>query len=458
MKTTDADRQVVAELLGRQPQGAFEIVVRDEAGVPRVIRNAPFLDDGTPMPTRYWLVGPRDNLLMGRLESAGGVRRSEADLDLAQIQVAHDAYCAERDSVIPVDYTGPRPSAGVGGTRKGVKCLHAHYAHFLAGGEDPVGEWIVAHLHEVDETIIAPSTKVVAAIDCGTNSTRLLISRGGTETLERRTKVTRLGHGVDATGRLDDAAIARVVDCLGEYKQLIDRHDVQSIRMTATSAARDAANTADFFDAAEAVLGVRPELLAGHEEGALAYAGATSDLDPHDGPYLLVDIGGGSTEFAVGGPEFVGAMTTDMGCVRMSEKYLHSDPPLPEELSAVINVVGVHIDDVLRELPQVTSARRFVAVAGTVASAAAIEQGLHLYDRDKVHHFVLTRTMVEEIFRTLATESAEDRAHNPGLSLSRVPTIVAGMAILAKIMRKLNVDECLVSETDILDGLVFSQL
>jgi hypothetical protein len=148
---TEADRAAVAELLGRPPQGAFEVVVRDESGAPRVIRNAPILDDGTPMPTRYWLVGPRDRLLVGRLEGLGGVRRAEADVDPDELRAAHDRYAAERDAQLPAGHRGPRASGGVGGTRIGVKCLHAHFAHHLAGGDDPVGRWVVEHLHEVED-------------------------------------------------------------------------------------------------------------------------------------------------------------------------------------------------------------------------------------------------------------------------------------------------------------------
>jgi hypothetical protein len=136
----------VATLLGRPPRGRFDVVVRDAAGGPVVIRNDPLLDDGTPMPTRFWLVGAELNAAIGRLESAGGVRRAEAAVDAAELASAHDRYAAERDSAVPAEWTGPRPSGGVGGTRQGVKCLHAHYAWFLAGGDDPVGRWVSAQL------------------------------------------------------------------------------------------------------------------------------------------------------------------------------------------------------------------------------------------------------------------------------------------------------------------------
>jgi hypothetical protein len=138
------DSEAVTRLLGRVPRGQYEVVVRDAASVPVVICNSPLLFDGTPMPTRFWLVGAAERLLVDRLEAAGGVRRAEAAIDPAEVTDAHAAYAAERDAAIPTDWVGPRPSGGVGGTRRGVKCLHAHYAWFLAGGDDPVGRWVAA--------------------------------------------------------------------------------------------------------------------------------------------------------------------------------------------------------------------------------------------------------------------------------------------------------------------------
>ncbi|MFV2039503.1 MAG: DUF501 domain-containing protein [Acidimicrobiales bacterium] len=146
-----ADIDAVRELLGRPPQSGFEVIVRDDAGSPRVIRNRPFLDDGTPMPTLYWLVSRHDRLVVSRLESAGAISRAEAELDPDQIRDAHDRYAAERDADISATHVGPRPSGGVGGTRRGLKCLHAHYAWYLAGGDDPVGRWVQEQLDGADE-------------------------------------------------------------------------------------------------------------------------------------------------------------------------------------------------------------------------------------------------------------------------------------------------------------------
>jgi len=302
---------------------------------------------------------------------------------------------------------------------------------------------------------------VLAGIDCGTNSTRLLVVGEDGVTLERHMRITRLGQGVDATGRLADEAVERTLAVLREYRGVMDGHGVDAVRMTATSAARDASNRDDFLAAATEAAGVTPELIGGDEEGRLSFRGATAELDPDDGPFLVVDIGGGSTEFALGrgtsgdgDPE--GVLSTDIGCVRLTEKFLHSDPPAPEELSQAFDIVRGHLDDVVREIPGVVDVRRFVGLAGTVSAMAAVEIGLPVYDRDRVHHFVLTRQAAEDVFRTLATEPRRQRIHNPGLEEARADVIVGGAVILVGIMRYFDLEECLVSESDILDGLVAS--
>jgi exopolyphosphatase/guanosine-5'-triphosphate,3'-diphosphate pyrophosphatase len=298
----------------------------------------------------------------------------------------------------------------------------------------------------------------VAAIDCGTNSTRLLIARGDdghVETLERQATITRLGAGVDATGTLDPAAVARTLEVLGRYRAVMEDHGVDRVRISATSAARDAANREDLFGAATEVMGIRPELLSGDEEARLSFVGATAELDPVHGPFLVVDIGGGSTEFAVGpgggAPE--GAISVDIGCVRLTEQYLHRDPPAPEELAAAISVAEAYLDDVVREVPASREASLMVGLAGTVTTVAAVELGLARYDRDRIHHFRLTRAAAEDVFRTLATEARADRIHNPGLEEARSDVIVGGCCVLVAVLRYFELAECLVSEADILDGM-----
>jgi exopolyphosphatase / guanosine-5'-triphosphate,3'-diphosphate pyrophosphatase len=306
----------------------------------------------------------------------------------------------------------------------------------------------------------------VAAIDVGTNSVRLLVGEAapagagstGLATIDRRMTITRLGQGVDATGRLDPVAIDRTVSVLGDYRRAMDELGVARVRMTATSAARDAANRDDFFTAARSVVGVAPELLSGSQEAALSFIGATAELDPALGPFLVVDLGGGSTEFAYGTSEVADSLSTEMGCVRFTEKYLDHDPPRPEELVAALSVAEAYVDDVRQAIPDVAEARTFVGLAGTITTAAAVEIGLATYDRDAIHHFVLTKDAAEDVFRTLATEPRAQRLTNPGLEEARADVIVGGMCVLVTIMRRLGLDACLVSETDILDGLAMSLL
>jgi exopolyphosphatase/guanosine-5'-triphosphate,3'-diphosphate pyrophosphatase len=297
----------------------------------------------------------------------------------------------------------------------------------------------------------------VAAIDCGTNSTRLLVARADGQSifaLQRLMRITRLGQGVDRHRALAPDAIQRTVTVLEEYRQVMARFDVGPVRMTATSAARDAANREEFFVAAEEAIGVPPELLDGEEEGRLSFKGATRELDPNDGPFLVVDIGGGSTEFAVE----EAAMSVDIGCVRLTERFLHGDPPRPEELSQALSVVHDYLDDVEREMPAVNDAVRLVGLAGTVTTVAAVEIGLSTYDRDRIHHFLLTKAAAEDVFRTLATEKRADRIHNPGLEEARADVIVGGCCVLVGVMRHFGFETCLVSEADILDGLAVSLL
>ncbi len=296
---------------------------------------------------------------------------------------------------------------------------------------------------------------VLAAIDCGTNSTRLLIC-DGTSTLERRMTITRLGQGVGASGRLDPVAIERTLTSLRAYKTVIDSSGVSALRVTATSAARDASNAADFLDAAGAVLGLRPETLSGEEEGRLAFAGATADLDPADGPFLVVDIGGGSTECIVGSETAEVVRSFDLGSVRLSEKHLTGDPPAPEELSNAIAEAADWFDELIREVPSTGTVQQVVGLAGTISTVAAVEIGLAEWDRDAIHHFRLTRAAAEDVFRTLATEPLADRVHNPGLDRDRADVIVGGCCIVVALMRTLGIDDLLVSESDILDGLVAS--
>jgi len=301
------------------------------------------------------------------------------------------------------------------------------------------------------------SGPVVAAIDCGTNSTRLLIT-DGSRAVERLMRITRLGEGVDGTGRLSREAITRTVTVLREFRSAMERDGVSAARMSATSAVRDASNREEFMAAAEDVIGIRPEVLSGAEEGRLAFAGATAELDPLNGPFLVVDIGGGSTELVVGRDEPDGVQSMDVGCVRITEKFLRHDPPQPEELSDALMEVRDQLEEAVRAVPSFNDAHQMVGLAGTVTTVAAVELGLTEYDRDRIHHFWLTRAAAEDVFRTLATEARAARLGNPGLEEARADVIVGGCVVLVAVLRYFDLSGCLVSESDILDGLASSLL
>jgi exopolyphosphatase/guanosine-5'-triphosphate,3'-diphosphate pyrophosphatase len=299
----------------------------------------------------------------------------------------------------------------------------------------------------------------VAAVDMGTNSTRLLVAdvegRGRDAKLvplDRRTRITRLGQGVDRERAFHPDAIERTLAVLREYRGVIDDLGVERVRATATSAARDASNRDELFDPVERVLGVRPELLAGEAEARLEFLGATAGLS-EPGPYLVVDVGGGSTEFIVGSDEPEGLRSIDIGCVRLTEQFLHSDPPTAEELSQAVSVVRDQLADVGRALPAALRAPTLVGTAGTMWTLAAIELGVDAARSDLIDHFRLTRDAAEEVFRTLATEPVDRRRHNPGLEPGRVDVIVGGAIVVVGVMRQWGFDSLLVSEADILDGI-----
>ena len=307
----------------------------------------------------------------------------------------------------------------------------------------------------------------VAAVDIGSNSVRLLILDDDGRELAREVAVTNLAAGVDVARLLSGEAMERTAVHLRTYHRLLDQFGVAADRLsvTTTSASRDASNRDEFFAIVTDSLGKPPSLLTGAEEAALSFAGATSWLDPRRNEWgepsfdVVVDIGGGSTEFAVGlpGSPPIGVWSMDVGGVRLTEQWLHSDPPSAEELSNAVTVMHSHLDDAEREVPELKIAPRLIGVAA-VTTIAAVEIGLQTYDRNRIHTFELTRDAVEDVFRTLATENRRDRAHNPGLHPDRVHTSVAAALILATVMRHWKHDVCLVSETDSLDAAARSLL
>ena len=309
----------------------------------------------------------------------------------------------------------------------------------------------------------------VAAIDCGTNSIRLLIAdidpeRAALTDIAREMKIVRLGEGVDRTGRLSEAALDRTIGALREYADLIRQAAPRGVRMVATSATRDAANSQEFVDRVKEVLGVAPEVVSGDEEARLSFTGATRELagaaHAREGgcppPYLVTDIGGGSTEFVLGGPAGVsGARSVDIGCVRMTERHLHGDPPSPAEVAAATADIDAAVALVAGSVP-VRQARTLVGLAGSVTTVAGIALGLARYDPARIHHSRVSAEQVHEITGQLLGQTRAQRAAIGVMHPGRVDVIGAGALVLDRIMIRLGFAEVLVSEHDILDGIAWS--
>jgi exopolyphosphatase/guanosine-5'-triphosphate,3'-diphosphate pyrophosphatase len=306
----------------------------------------------------------------------------------------------------------------------------------------------------------------VASIDCGTNSIRLLVADvpdGGPHTdLLRRMEVVRLGEGVDATGRLAPQAIERTRKVLAEYSGAARELGASRVRMVATSASRDAANRTDFEDMVRATLGQLPDVIPGREEAELSFLGATASLDaaarahgaaPPRPPFLVVDIGGGSTEFVLGDAGGVrAACSVDIGCVRLTERHLSGDPPTPEQIGRAEHDIRAALTEVSTEVP-VGEAGTLVGLAGSVTTVAALALGLPAYDADAIHGSRITRDDVRTVTADLLAATREHRAALAVMHPGRVDVIGAGALILREIMDAFDLTEVVVSEHDILDGI-----
>ena len=325
-------------------------------------------------------------------------------------------------------------------------------------------------------------TRRVAAVDCGTNSLRLLVAdvdlaRGELTDVARRMEIVRLGQGVDQTGRLAPEALARTAAVLRDYADVIAATSARSVRMVATSATRDASNTAEFTRQVKEILGIAPEVLTGSEEAMLSFTGATAELaGTHGGPFLVVDIGGGSTEFVAGEAVFPGgtippdppdlggaarppkprwAISVDIGCVRMTERHLHGDPPSRDEVAGATADIDAALDAVTGAVP-VRQARTLVGLAGSVTTVAGIAMGLPAYDPARIHHARVSAADVHEVTRSLLAQTRAARAAIGVMHPGRVDVIGGGALILDRIMERFGFSEVLVSEHDILDGMAWS--
>jgi exopolyphosphatase/guanosine-5'-triphosphate,3'-diphosphate pyrophosphatase len=305
------------------------------------------------------------------------------------------------------------------------------------------------------------STRRVAGIDCGTNSIRLLIADIGDDgrlrDVVRRMEVVRLGEGVDRTGRLADAALERTRTALADYTAQIRREGAEAVRMVATSASRDAANAADFTAMVETVLGQAPEVITGDEEARLSFTGAVATLPAHAGQRMLIDIGGGSTEFVRGtGSDVLAAISMDVGCVRMTERHLRSDPPRPDEIDAAVADVTGLVDRGLAVADADRDATELVAVAGTATTIAGIALGLPAYDADAIDGSRLSYEQVAKVTADLAAADHAARLAIPVMHPGRADVIVGGALVLRTVMERSGIDSVLISEHDILDGIALS--
>jgi exopolyphosphatase/guanosine-5'-triphosphate,3'-diphosphate pyrophosphatase len=301
----------------------------------------------------------------------------------------------------------------------------------------------------------------VAALDCGTNSLRLLVAEVSGVSLTdvvRRMEIVRLGEGVDRTGRLSDAALRRTFGVLDEYAALIRSLDVERVRMVATSATRDASNREDFLAGVLERLGIEPEVVTGEQEAALSFDGATRELrDSATGwPLLVVDIGGGSTEFVLGDAAGSRASrSVDVGCVRLTERHLVDDPPTAAQIEATVSDIEAAIDDAA-SVVAIDQAASLVGLAGSVTTVVALVLGLTEYDASRIHHARVSATEVSAVTRRLLVATRAERAAIPVMHSGRVDVIGAGALVLDTIMRRCRFHEVVASEHDILDGIAFS--
>jgi exopolyphosphatase/guanosine-5'-triphosphate,3'-diphosphate pyrophosphatase len=297
----------------------------------------------------------------------------------------------------------------------------------------------------------------VAAIDCGTNSIRLLVADVGDAGLTevvRTMEIVRLGEGVDRTGRLSPAAIDRTRVALQAYAKTIASTGAERVRMVATSASRDASNADDFRTMVREVLGQDPEVISGDAEARLSFAGAVGGLHA-EAPYLVVDIGGGSTEFVLGTESVEAARSVDIGCVRLTERHLHSDPPTDAEIAAAEADIRAAVA-LARETVPVAEARTLVGLAGTVTTVTALALGLPEYDSAKIHHARVSADRVADVTAMLLRSTRAERAAFAVMHPGRADVIGAGALVLRVLMEAVGADELVASEHDILDGIALS--
>ncbi|MFU0569038.1 DUF501 domain-containing protein [Gardnerella vaginalis] len=524
---SDAERAIVEKQLGRFPRGMVAVGARCVCGRPLAVITRPCLEDGTPFPTTCYLTSPEAVKAVSRVEADGIMREYnellQSDEDLKkQYERAHKYYLEFRHelAVSLGDSEEHISQMSAGGMPVRVKCLHALLAQTLVMGKgvNPIGDMVLERIKDEfdpsvcrcttpwsddayatetevvvedemdakdknakreavksDTTTCVEKTVQVAAIDCGTNSIRLKIAQvsehGMKDIVPRMLRVVRLGQGIDETHRFADDALERVRDAAHEFAQVLKEHPVDAIRFVATSATRDAENREIFEQMMIDELGVRPEVISGTEEAALSFLGATSVVsrDELQPPYLVVDLGGGSTELVLGGDgdclpahKVSAAYSMNVGSVRMTERHLHTDPPTEEEIQAAIEDIDEHIDDAFKVVPA-GRARTIIGVSGTVTTMAALTMGLQHYDHTAVDGVRIGLEQAYAVNNRFLRMPKDCRRTYATIHPGRVDVVGGGAVIWSRVLERLAkaayedhggvLDTFVASEHGLLDGI-----
>lgn len=488
---TSSDLKLVEEQLGRLPRAVLAIGARCNCGAPTVVLTAPRLEDGTPFPTFYYLTHPEAVKAVSKLEAANVMdyfnSQLQADVQLQiQYEKAHRNYLRERETIAQVPEIS---DISAGGMPKRVKCLHALVAHSLVVGPgiNPIGdralEMIANQWSPKTCTCGGKKTQRLAAIDCGTNTISLLVADvPGSEgkpldDVVRRYEVVRLGQGVDKTGSLDAQALERTLIEVEKMAQEIRHLGAQKVRFVATSATRDASNQADFVSGVQRAIGIVPEIISGKEEAQLSFQGAVGVLGSQvKSPALVVDIGGGSTELALGNAlsgKLEQSFSMNIGSVRIWERYLspyerareENSPNWQEELRCAQERLRKDVDKALDEAERyvdLRAVRSLVGVAGTVTSITALYIGLECYQPELIHGKSVAVSEIVKTCRKMADATWAERREFGFLSPGRVEVIGAGAIIWERILRRvastsaLLETDVLTSEHNLLDGIALS--
>lgn len=518
---SDAERAIVELQIGRFPRGMVAVGARCACGKPLVVITRPCLEDGTPFPTTCYLTSPEAVKAVSRVEADGIMREFNELLQTdeevkKQYEQAHKYYLTFRHALAVAlgDSEEHISDMSAGGMPVRVKCLHALLAQTLVMGKgvNPIGDMVLERIKDefnpsvcrcstpwsddakeietevvVDEKNASNASNAsknsdceeksvtVAAIDCGTNSIRLKIAkvtkRGMKDIVPRMLRVVRLGQGIDETHRFADDALERVKAAAREFANVLKEHPVDAIRFVATSATRDAENREIFEQMMIDELGVRPEVISGTEEASLSFLGATSVVsrDELQPPYLVVDLGGGSTELVLGGDgvelpahKVSAAYSMNVGSVRMTERHLHTDPPTEDEIQAAIDDVDRHIDEAFKVVPA-GRVRTVIGVSGTVTTMAALTMGLKHYDHTAVDGVRIGLEKAYAVNNRFLRMTRERRRAYPTIHPGRVDVVGGGAVVWSRVLERLAkaayedhggvLDTFVASEHGLLDGI-----